>query len=457
MYVSLRNTPSTGREGMRPRRGAVPRTVLLLGFTSLFTDISSEMITAILPIYLVLQLGLTPAQFGLVDGLYRGVSAVSRLGAGVLSDWLGRPKLVASVGYGLSAVTRPLLLVASSVVAVAGLITADRIGKGIRTAPRDAMIATASAPPDLGQNFGVHRAMDNVGAMLGPLVAFAVLWLLPGQFDAVFVVSAAFALVGLAVLVLLVPGRQGRSAARLPADAVDEPLTTSTGDAPLEGQGGAEGATPRGSGTTDPAPARPRLTRADLAALVRSRTFVTRVGLAGLLTLFTVSDAFVFLALLDRDASLARVFPLFAVGLALAYTVLAVPVGRLADRVGRMRVFLGGHVVLLVVYAIVGGPTGVVPAGIITLLLMGLFYAATDGVLAAAVSATLPEVSRASGLSLAQTVVAASGFASSVGFGLLLGWLGAGSAYLVMSLGLALAIAVAATLLHRDTTATVAP
>jgi MFS family permease len=258
------------------------------------------------------------------------------------------------------------------------------------------------------------------------------------------------------VLVLLVPGSQGRSAARLPADAVDEPLAASTGDAPLEGQGGAEGAT-RGSGTTDPAPARPRLTRADLAALVRSRTFVTRVGLAGLLTLFTVSDAFVFLALLGRDASLARVFPLFAVGLALAYTVLAVPVGRLADRVGRMRVFLGGHVALLVVYAIVGGPTGVVPAGIITLLLMGLFYAATDGVLAAAVSATLPEVSRASGLSLAQTVVAASGFASSVGFGLLLGWLGVGSAYLVMSLGLALAIAVAATLLRRDTTATVAP
>ena len=458
MYVSLRNTPSTGREGMRPRRGAVPRTVLLLGFTSLFTDISSEMITAILPIYLVLQLGLTPAQFGLVDGLYRGVSAVSRLGAGVLSDWLGRPKLVASVGYGLSAATRPLLLVASSVVAVAGLITADRIGKGIRTAPRDAMIATASAPPDLGQNFGVHRAMDNVGAMLGPLVAFGVLWLLPGQFDAVFVVSAAFALVGLAVLVLLVPGRQGqgRSAARPPTVAVDEHVAAGTGDAPLAGQGGVEGAT-GGSVTTDPAPARPRLTRADLAALVRSRTFVTRVGLAGLLTLFTVSDAFVFLALLDRDAGLARVFPLFAVGLALAYTLLAVPVGRRADRVGRMRVFLGGHVVLLVVYAIVGGPTGVVPAGIITLALMGLFYAATDGVLAAAVSATLPEVSRASGLSLAQTVVAASGFASSVGFGLLLGWLGAGSAYLVMSLGLALAIAVAATVLRRDTTGTVAP
>ena len=451
MYVSLRNAPSAGREGTRPRRGGVPRTVLLLGFTSLFTDISSEMITAILPLYLVVQLGLTPAQFGLVDGLYRGVSAVSRLAAGVLSDWLGRPKLVASVGYGLSAATRPLLLVASSVASVAGLITADRIGKGIRTAPRDAMIATASGPPDLGQNFGVHRAMDNIGAMLGPLVAFAVLWLVPRNYDAVFVVSAAFAVVGLAVLVLLVPARQAPPAARRRADALHEPgAATEAERASLEGEGGAEGAT-RGSVTAEPVPSRSRLTGADLAALLRSRPLVTRVGLAGLLTLFTVSDAFVFLALLDRDAGLAKVFPLFAVGLALAYTALAVPVGRLADRVGRMWVFLGGHVVLLVVYAIVGGPTGVLPAAVITLLLLGLFYAATDGVLAAAVSATLPEVSRASGLALAQTVVAVGGFASSVAFGLLLGWLGAGSAYLVMSLGLAAAIAVAATLLRRDT------
>jgi nitrate/nitrite transporter NarK len=129
VYVSLRHHLPQG-EGGRARRGTVPRTVLLLGFTSLFTDVSSEMITAVLPIYLVLQLGLTPAQFGLVDGLYRGVSAVSRLAAGVASDWLGRPKLVASIGYGLSAATRPLLLVASSVGSVAGLISVDRIGKG---------------------------------------------------------------------------------------------------------------------------------------------------------------------------------------------------------------------------------------------------------------------------------------------------------------------------------------
>ena len=210
MYISFRNQPTARPDGSRSRGRATPRTVVLLGFTSLFTDISSEMVTAVLPIFLVLQMGLAPSQFGLVDGLYRGVSSLSGLASGLLADWLARPKLVASVGYGLSAVTRPLLLVASSVTAVAGLISLDRVGKGIRTAPRDALIAHASPPADLGRSFGVHRAMDTVGAMLGPLVAFGILLLLPGRFDAVFVVSAGFALLGLAVVVLLVPERRRR-------------------------------------------------------------------------------------------------------------------------------------------------------------------------------------------------------------------------------------------------------
>lgn len=428
MYVSLRNRPAGRRAGTRAPGGAVPRTVVLLGFTSLFTDVSSEMVTAILPVYLVLQLGLSPAQFGLVDGLYRGVAGISGLAAGVLSDWLGRPKVVATVGYALSAVTRPLLLATSSVSGVAALISLDRIGKGVRTAPRDAMIASASRTPDLGRNFGVHRAMDTVGALLGPLVALGVLALLPGRFDAVFVVSAAFALVGLAVLVLLVPGR-GRP---------------STSPDPEAGNGSAETGVPR-------------LTGADLAALARSRPYVARVGVAGLLTVFTVSDAFVFLALLGRDAGLATVFPLLAVGLALAYAVMAIPVGRLADRWGRMRLFVAGHVILLAVYAVAGGPVGTAPATVAVLLLLGLFYACTDGVLAAAVSATLPEVSRASGLSFAQSFVAVSGFVSSLGFGLLLGRLGPASAYLVMGLGLAVAIPAAAVLLRRPATRAVAP
>lgn len=420
MYVSIRNLPLGRRSSVRtdPRaRRAAPRVVVLLGLTSLLTDVSSEMLTAVLPVFLVLQLGLSPAQFGLVDGLYRGVSVVSRLGAGVVSDRLGRPKLVASAGYALSAVTRPLLLVASTAVGVAGLISVDRVGKGIRTSPRDAMIAAASHPEDLGWNFGVHRALDTIGAMIGPLMAFGILLLLPGDYDAVFVVSTAFAFLGLAVLVLLVPARN-------PVESAAVPLVA----------------------------APPRLTGADLRALLQLRPFVRRVGLAGLLTVFTVSDAFVFLALLDRDEDLARVFPLLAVGLALAYTVFALPVGRLADRWGRMRVYLAGHVALLAVYAVVVGPLGTVSTVVLALLLLGLYYAATDGVLAAAVSSTLPEVSRASGLSLAATVVALAGFVSSLGFGILSGRLGANPAYLLMGGGLALALGVAARAVRRTST-----
>ena len=417
MYVSLRNQPATHGDGVRARHRGVSRTVVLLGVTSLLTDVSSEMVTAVLPLYLVLQLALTPSQFGLVDGLYRGVSAVSGLAAGVLSDRLRRPKLVASTGYALSAATRPLMLLASSVTAVSALISVDRLGKGIRTAPRDAMIAGASPASDLGHSFGVHRAMDTVGALLGPLLSFGLLLLLPGTFEAIFVVSAAFALLGLCVIVLLVPGR---------------------GRAP--------------SGSSLPTTTAPRLTWQDLAALGRSRSFVTRVGVAGLLTVFTVSDAFIFLSLLARDPGLATAFPLLAVGLAVAYSVLAVPAGRLADRWGRMRVYLGGHAVLLVVYAVLALQLPSVPGTVVALLLMGTFYAATDGVLAAAVSAALPEVSRASGLSTAQTVVALGGFTSSVAFGLLVSTVGSERAYLVMALGMLVALPVGARLLRPSMT-----
>jgi MFS family permease len=442
VYVSLRHRSPDESATRRSRRPAIPAAVLLLGTTSFFTDISSEMLTAILPIFLTLQLGLTPALFGVVDGLYHGVSAVSRLGAGLVSDRLRRPKAVAVAGYGLSALTRPFLLVAGSFTAVAALISLDRVGKGIRTAPRDAMIAMASPAEHLGYTFGVHRAMDNLGALLGPLLAFGVLLLLPGRYDAVFVVSTVFAVIGLSVLVLLVPSRP-RPPARCAVSGAGAPACprwSSTLRCPTCGSGR----------PAAHAPAEPRLRREDLRALLRSREVMRPIWAAGLLTLVTVSDAFVFLALLRRDDDLARVFPLFAVGLALAYAVFAVPVGRLADRVGRVRVFVGGHVLLLGVYVVAGGPFGAAAAVALVLLLMGLFYAATDGVLAALVAAVVPEVTRASGLALAQTVVALSAFTSSVAFGLLLTAWGTGTAFAFMAVALVVALIVVQRLLGAD-------
>ncbi len=479
--ATARGRPTRGAAAARRRRSRVPKAVVLLGLTSLLTDISSEMVTAILPIFLTLQLGLSPAQFGVVDGLYRGISAVSRLLAGVVADLLRKPKLVATVGYAVSAATRPLLVIASSVTGVAALVSVDRLGKGIRTAPRDAMIAAASRPRSLAYNFGIHRAMDNVGALLGPLVAFGVLMLVPGRFDAVFVVSTMFALLGLAVIAILVPARpspyriprgtppRARGCGTSGAAATDEaqvPSSTQGAAAEPTHERAAAGE-PETSSTEPPDRCAPRLGSAlrcrncgsstpdsansltarrvtvrELVGLARSRGFATRVALAGAFTAFTVSDAFVFLTLLERNEDLASVFPLLAVGLGLAYAALAVPVGRVADRVGRMRTYLLGHVALLVVYVVVGGPLGMIPGTLLALLMLGLYYAATDGVLAASVSAVLPESGRTTGLALAQTVVAGAAMVSSVMFGLLFGTFGAGLAYLVMGVGLVLVLLV---------------
>ncbi len=192
-------------------RGAVPRNVVVLGLTSFFTDISSEALTAVLPLYFVLELRMTPLQFGLLDGLYQGASAMVRVAGGLVADARGRCKPVAFVGYALSAFCKlGLLLVGSAWAPIAALLMIDRLGKGIRTAPRDALITHSSEPSRLGAAFGLHRTMDTAGAALGPVVAFAVLTAAPGAYDAVFVVSLAVALVGLAILGLFVEDRRAR-------------------------------------------------------------------------------------------------------------------------------------------------------------------------------------------------------------------------------------------------------
>src|SRR5262249_22370723 len=163
--------------------------VLFLGLTSMVTDISSEMISTILPLYLVFTLHLAPLEFGIVDGLYQGAAALVRVASGFVADRWRRHKEVAALGYALSAVCKLGILAAGSVwTALAGIVLIDRIGKGIRTAPRDALISLSSPQEELGTAFGVHRALDTAGAMIGPLVAFGLLALTPGAFDAIFVV-----------------------------------------------------------------------------------------------------------------------------------------------------------------------------------------------------------------------------------------------------------------------------
>ncbi|MFJ3419092.1 MFS transporter [Streptomyces sp. NPDC086082] len=371
-------------------------TVFALGAVSLITDVSSEMVTAVLPLYLVTGLGLSPLGFGLLDGVYNGFSALVRLAGGHLADrGGGRHKWIAGLGYGVSALCKPLLLLAHTLTPIGLILAADRTGKGLRTAPRDALISLSSTPENRGRAFGVHRAMDTAGALLGPLVAFLILRATVDGYDAVFTVSFCVAVVGVLVLVLFVPGSSSTAAPRT-EKAVREKAVE-------DGRAVGEKAV------------RPTL-RAAFALL--GRRDLRRVTVCALLLgLATVSDSFVYLLLQRRLGVPDRWFALLPLGTAAAFLLLAVPLGRLADRIGRWRVFLGGHGALLTAYALLLTSWHGTALPYAVLLLHGAFYAATDGVLMAVASDSVPEQLRSSGLALVQTGQAAARFVCSLGFG----------------------------------------
>ncbi|MFF2409761.1 MFS transporter [Streptomyces sp. NPDC058092] len=365
--------PRTGGAGRR-----VPGTVLALGTVSLVTDISSEMVTAVLPLYLVLGLGLSPLQFGFLDGLFNGAASVVRLVGGHAADRGQRHKRVAGIGYALSACSRlGLLLAGGATAGIAAALAADRVGKGIRTAPRDALITLSSRPEVLGRSFGVHRAMDTTGALLGPLAAFALLWATADAYDAVFVVSFCVGLLGVLLLVLYVPG---------PHPTPPTSPTSRSGKA---------------------------------FDALRDPGFRRILGAAALLGAATVGDAFVYLLLQRRLDLPVGWFPLLPLGAAACYLLLAVPAGRIADRAGRRLPFLYGHLALLGVYATLLAPAGgpgpllLVPV----LVLLGVFYATTDGVLMALAGPVLPADGRAGGLALLQTGQALARMLAAAGFG----------------------------------------
>ncbi|MFF2818907.1 MFS transporter [Kitasatospora cineracea] len=389
----------------RPRTGAgrrVPGTVLALGAVSLVTDVSSEMVTAVLPLYLVLGLGLSPLQFGFLDGLFNGATALVRLLGGRLADrGGGRHKAVAGAGYLLSALSRlGLLLAGGAATGIAAALAADRLGKGVRTAPRDALISLSTPPADLGRAFGVHRAMDTTGALLGPLAAFAVLWAAADAYDAVFAVSFATGLLGVLVLVLFVRDGAGAGTPAGPAARADRPT---------------------------------------VRQLLREPALRRITGAAALLGAATVGDSFLYL-LLQRVLGLPpEVFPLLPLGSAACYLLLAVPAGRLADRTGRRAPFLAGHLALLAGYLLLLVPAGWATLALV-LVLLGVFYAATDGVLMALAGPVLPAAGRAGALAVVQTGQALARLVGAAGFGAAWTWWGTRPALAAAALALAAAL-----------------
>jgi hypothetical protein len=396
------------RAGRAWRR--VAPNVWFIGLTSLLTDVSSEMVASILPLYLVIGLGLSPFLFGVVDGLYPGVTALVRWGGGALGDRTRQHKGLAAVGYGVSAISRlPWLLIGGHIPAIMATVTADRVGKGVRTAPRDALISLSSPQNGLGAAFGVHRAMDAAGAVLGPLTAAIILMIAPQRFDLVFVVSFALGLVGLAVLLLFVHN---------PPPAHSAAASTA-----------AQTALP--------------------GLLPRHRALWMTLTAGATLALVTISDAFIYLVLQRRGVISPAAIPLLYVGTNATYLLLAIPMGALSDRLPRWKVFALGHVLLAVVYAALLLPGLGWPALPLVLLFLGGYYASTDGVLSAMTSAVLPRAERGSGLGLLATATSLGKLSASLLFGWIWSSRGEGMALLIFAAALPVALLASGAILAR--------
>jgi MFS family permease len=393
-------------------RQAVPPNVWFLGLTSLLTDVSSEMVASVLPVYLVVHLSLSPVAFGALDGLYNGITALTRGLSGFVADRWRRHKEVAAFGYGLSAICRlGLLMSGRAWTALAAVITVDRLGKGIRTVPRDALISLSTRPGQLASAFGVHRALDAAGAVLGPVFAFVLLRLVPGAFDVVFMTSFCVAVLGVGALVLF----------------VDNVSTTRKEEPP-----------------------RPAPTIASAVRLFGIRDFRLVVISASGLALLTISDAFIYLSLQERVHLTPALFPLLYVGTALSYLLLAIPAGLMADRIGRPRTFLIGHSVLLPVYALLIVPIGGAFSAVLAVTLVGAYYAATDGVVVALASGMLPGTLRGSGLALLTTATSMSRLIASIAFGWIWTVWGQNTATVWFAVALTAGIVAAAPVFGRD-------
>lgn len=426
MYLSVadwraRRAASSGTSFGTVAYKASP-TVIALGIVSMLTDISSESVAAVLPLYITGALGLSMVAYGFFEGLNQSMSAIVRIGAGYAADRSNRPKAIAVGGYSLSTIARIGLLFATGFGGILAVIGIDRIGKGIRTAPRDAMIQQASQPEHLARSFGMHRLLDTVGATLGPLVAFAVLVVVPEGYRVVFVVSLAAAVLGVAVLSLLVPNKKLH-------EVRDADGSTRTTDQPP---------VPAVSVQAKP---RPRIR--DLGRGQLGRVLIA----AGMLSLLTVGDGFIYLALMNHGNLDIVWFPLLFVGSNAMFLILAVPFGKLADRTSRSTMFVMGHVALAASY-ICAAFSGSMASVVLSLALLGAFYAATDGVLAALAGQLSPSDSTSTGIGAAQTVVAVARLIAATGFGLLWVIFGASKALLVVAVILVLLVPVALKILR---------
>jgi len=331
----------------RPVWRQIPGGVWALGFVSLLMDVSSEMIHALLPVYLVVVLGASALSVGIIEGIAEATAAITKIFSGALSDKLGKRKALAALGYGLAAATKPVFPLASSLGWLVAARFIDRVGKGIRGAPRDALIADLSPAAIRGASFGLRQSLDTAGAFIGPLLAIALMALFANDFRTVFWFAVIPAALAFALVVFAV---------REPSRPADAPQV------------------------------RNPLSRAELGRLGALYWWV--VAVATVFTLARFSEAFLILRANDIGVPLMWV-PVVLVVMNVAYALSAYPVGALSDRMDRITLLLLG-LALLIAADLVLGFTDDIAGLAIGIALWGLHMGFTQGLLATLVADVAP-------------------------------------------------------------------
>ena len=359
-----------------PSSPSIPRGIWMLGFVSLFMDVSSELIHSLLPVFMVSGLGATAFAVGIVEGIAESTALIVKVFSGAMSDYFGRRKALAVLGYGLGALSKPLFALAVSVNWVLAARLMDRIGKGIRGAPRDALVADLAPAEIRGAAFGLRQSLDTIGAFLGPLLAIGLMLLWAGDFRAVF----WFAVIPAAVAVLLLVFGVDEPAAGAARRKAENPIHWKT-----------------------------------LAQLGGTYWFVVVAG--GVFTLARFSEAFLILRAQERGLPDALA-PLVLVVMNAVYAVSAYPLGKLADRMSH-RALLAYGLGTLIVADIVLAQAQSLSAAAIGVAIWGLHMGLTQGLLATMVANTAPAHLRGTGFGFFNLASGVAMLVSSVLAGLL--------------------------------------
>ncbi|MEB3103138.1 MFS transporter [Ferviditalea candida] len=354
----------------RKTRFGLNSTIVVLGLVSLFTDLSSEMIIPVLPLFLTSVLHVQAGAIGVIEGLAESTASVLKLFSGWFSDRIGKRKPLMVFGYGLSNLVKPLFAVSASWGQVLGIRLADRFGKGLRGAPRDALLADVTTPADRGRAFGIHRAMDTLGAAIGPFSAFWILAVFDNNYRAVFWFSAIPGVLAVALLVFLLKERKAGAHGGSVGEANVTDLTNGEAEKNEAPQADTRGE--KATAARSPQPL-PKIGFKQLSSKLKGFTLAATVFALG-----NSSDAF--LILRAQDAGMAAVWiPLAYFAFNITYTLFSVPAGMLSDRIGRRPVIVAGYLIFALIYLGFGLASN---AGWIWVLFIvyGVYYAATEGI-----------------------------------------------------------------------------